>query len=526
MALNYFPQSFSLSSLALAAALLSLIYLLHRRATKDRIVPAGLSWVGLRNERFATTRLHLRDAFAAPAHLKEGYEKYSKANLPFISPNITFRPVVILPPSHFRWLISQPDDVLSIAAVLKDAVQFHYTSPSSWTFSRAFHVEALNKMPLDLLTSAIVDEITTSIDTLWGTDSSTWRKVPVSTMNTAICRITNRVFVGADLSRDPTYIAHQTAFVHAIALSAGLINNALPKLLHPLLGPLVALPCRYYDYRCSRYIVPLVEHHLRLCVAAAVAQSADIVPSFGPPRDMLQFFARYAVRSADAADRNARAICSRLLALNFVGIHTSTMTMVNALLDMLSPAGAARECWAAVREEAVGVLRAHGGVWSKAAVNQLVRNDSVFRESLRFSPFKLKGVDREVVASKGVVLPDGTYLPKGTRVALPTHGVHFDDRFYSDPMTFDPWRFVGVEGAGMIAAGETFLGFGLGRHACPGRFFSAHELKLLLAYITLNYDIQPLEERYANTEFSDFSVPRDIELTIKRRKQSAHLDDD
>ncbi|KAF2491532.1 cytochrome P450 [Lophium mytilinum] len=522
MAPNYFPQSFSLSSLALTAAFLSLLYLLHRRATKDRIVPAGLPWIGLRDERFATTRLHLRDVFAAPAHLKEGYEKYCKIGKAFISPNITFRPVIILPPTHFRWLIAQPDDVLSIAEVLKDAVQFHYTSPSSWTFTRPFHVEALNKMPLDRMTPDIIDEIATSIDSLWGLDTSSWQRVPISTMNTAICRITNRVFVGAALSRNPTYITYQTAFVNTIALSAGVINNAIPKLLHPLLGPLVALPCRYYDYRCSRYIVPLIEHHLRACAAAQTAA----VPTYDEPRDMLQFFARYAVRSADPADRNARSICSRLLSLNFVGIHTSTMTMVNALLDILSPAGVGRDCWGEIRREAVGVLRAHGGVWSKAAVNQLVKNDSVFRESLRFSPFKLKGVDREVVARKGVVLPDGTYLPKGTRVALPTYGVHFDERFYKDPMTFDPWRFVGVEGAGMIAAGETFLGFGLGRHACPGRFFSAHELKLLLAYIALNYDIQPLEERYANNEFSDFSVPRDIELTIKRRKQSAHLDDD
>lgn len=29
----------------------------------------------------------------------------------------------------------------------------------------------------------------------------------------------------------------------------------------------------------------------------------------------------------------------------------------------------------------------------------------------------------------------------------------------------------------------------------PGRFFVAHELKMLVAYLLLNYDLKPLEER-------------------------------
>ncbi|KAJ7213645.1 hypothetical protein B0H12DRAFT_1033006, partial [Mycena haematopus] len=36
----------------------------------------------------------------------------------------------------------------------------------------------------------------------------------------------------------------------------------------------------------------------------------------------------------------------------------------------------------------------------------------------------------------------------------------------------------------------TFLSFGLGKHACPGRFFAVTELKLMLACIYQNYDIK------------------------------------
>ncbi|KAL2417885.1 Cytochrome P450 monooxygenase [Exophiala dermatitidis] len=41
-----------------------------------------------------------------------------------------------------------------------------------------------------------------------------------------------------------------------------------------------------------------------------------------------------------------------------------------------------------------------------------------------------------------------------------------------------------------IATSPTYLGFGHGRHACPGRFFAANELKLLMAYLLTRYDVR------------------------------------
>lgn len=40
-----------------------------------------------------------------------------------------------------------------------------------------------------------------------------------------------------------------------------------------------------------------------------------------------------------------------------------------------------------------------------------------------------------------------------------------------------------------------FLPFGHGKHACPGRFFAASELKLILGYMVMNYDVEMLEKR-------------------------------
>ena len=91
---------------------------------------------------------------------------------------------------------------------------------------------------------------------------------------------------------------------------------------------------------------------------------------------------------------------------------------------------------------------------------------------------------------------DGTYLPKGTYIAVPADAIQLDESNYPDPTSFVPFRFVdqAKEGSGrklnMTATSTDFLPFGHGRHACPGRFFAAMELKLMLALVVMKYEVK------------------------------------
>jgi cytochrome P450 len=54
------------------------------------------------------------------------------------------------------------------------------------------------------------------------------------------------------------------------------------------------------------------------------------------------------------------------------------------------------------------------------------------------------------------------------------------------------------------------MGFGYGRHACPGRFFAATEIKLIVARILLDYDFKLPEgqtKRYPNIAIANNYVP-------------------
>ena len=62
--------------------------------------------------------------------------------------------------------------------------------------------------------------------------------------------------------------------------------------------------------------------------------------------------------------------------------------------------------------------------------------------------------------------------------------------------------------------------FGLGRHACPGRFLAANEIKMMLATLLMQYDFKFKENTPRPVpmqhELSNSPDPR-VELLFKRR---------
>ena len=149
---------------------------------------------------------------------------------------------------------------------------------------------------------------------------------------------------------------------------------------------------------------------------------------------------------------------------------------------------------------------------------------------------------RQVTPACGVQLPSGETVPQGVWVGLPAAAIHHDAAFYPEPDAYLPFRFsderekLQAESGGpkaleasklaMTATSQTFLPFSHGRHVCPGRFYAAQLLKLLLAELVLRYDVRGLEERPKNVTVSDLTVPPDgVLVWVKRRGSGAEKEE-
>ena len=102
-------------------------------------------------------------------------------------------------------------------------------------------------------------------------------------------------------------------------------------------------------------------------------------------------------------------------------------------------------------------------------------------------------------ALRPITLSDGTSIPPGTYTFSPAHAINFDPTIYPNPQTFDGLRFYNLRRSSppegekkhqLTSVTKTELQFGAGRHACPGRWFAGHQIKMVLAAVVGRYEVR------------------------------------
>lgn len=336
--------------------------------------------------------------------------------------------------------------------------------------------------------------------------------------------------INIEAGRNDSFLALAMKYAQDIP-TTGIILHQIPSAFRPLLAPLITLPNKYHYRKAQQHLGREIQSRL----------SALDPEKAGPqqqPNDFVQWLINSARRHvADYPEElSADMIGARILGMNFAAIHTSTFSVTEVIFDLASSDPSAHYL-EQLREEAASILAEDDGIWTKRGLGKMHKIDSALRESFRLRSGILAGMPRKVVAKDGVTTPEGVHLPCGVTISLPVRPAHRDEKIYPNPLVYDPFRFVkerdeidaatGLPKDGVIQKANLFLAstsgsylaFGHGRHACPGRFFAANELKLLLAYMVLNYDIEPLAERPAGKIVSEFVLPPlTATIRIKRRK--------
>lgn len=168
-----------------------------------------------------------------------------------------------------------------------------------------------------------------------------------------------------------------------------------------------------------------------------------------------------------------------------------------------------------LRAEIEAVVKQHG--LTKASVDHMHKVDSFLKKSMRYNGlrackrhlhllYNLKFIGFSVSMTRKALRPytfsDGTHIPKGTFVFAGANAMHFDPKHYRNSDKFDGFRFANLgqqRGGGtnkegsryqLVTTTSDYLVWGYGRRACPGRFFAALELKLILAHLVMIYDVK------------------------------------
>lgn len=158
---------------------------------------------------------------------------------------------------------------------------------------------------------------------------------------------------------------------------------------------------------------------------------------------------------------------------------------------------------------------------------RLVYLEAVVRESMRLNPAAPMNAR---TAMKDAVLSDGTFVPKGTRVMIPTYATaRFPWLWGEDAAEFKPERWIDRETGKIINVSPfKFLVFHAGPRMCLGMKLAMLEMKMSLAAMLSKFEIRTTRDPFEVTYDMSLSLPvqGDLLATVAPiQKQSANAVD-
>ncbi|OBT87397.1 hypothetical protein VE02_04181 [Pseudogymnoascus sp. 03VT05] len=369
-----------------------------------------------------------------------------------------------------------------------------YTTGDANVIQNPWQGELVRTQMLSLIEPIVADlddELRVSIDEKFGMDEI------------VIAQGSSRFTVGIPLCRDEPYLKRTIDYINNTILG-GVLIGILPCPIRPLFGSFFCILTTFHLRSIRNSLAPLFHARIPLL---------QTPPGPDEPCDHLQMMLRYAAANVPS-ELNLTNFTARISVSNMGSFYQASMAIINALFNILD-SDAEYSIIDALREEAATALVDHNGIWTKATAAQMIKMDSVCRETLRLHTFANRTLFKRVVANTSSQrMESRSQKPAQT-----------DPEVFEAPLKFDPFRFSRAREAAAVAASTDSqspipsiglnsnnvssngppthppgklplistssidLPFAHGRHACPGRFIVDFEMKIMLAYLLTHYDM-------------------------------------
>ncbi|RUP47566.1 cytochrome P450 [Jimgerdemannia flammicorona] len=297
---------------------------------------------------------------------------------------------------------------------------------------------------LKAYTPRVVRKLYESMDNwLGGVQDSITMENPVIMIQDMIANASASVFVGEEL-------CNNKEFIHTSKVVTTDIGNILLKI--GLIGLMPRLSILYQRFLFT-FMNPASKHIAVVCrvtgpeVERRMKEAREQGDSWNRPRDILQDMIDQ-LPSDLPAPFVTKTISNNFMSLIFASIHTTTQNsslVLYALADYEEYVQELLDEQKAVLAEGEAEEPGVEFGFSSNAIKKMAKLDSFLRE--------------------------------------------FDEELQGpDPENFNPWRFVN-KNKQASKVGIDFLRFGMGKHACPGRFFAIQEIKTIVSIIMRKYRI-------------------------------------
>ncbi|WYZ41447.1 hypothetical protein EsH8_V_000342 [Colletotrichum jinshuiense] len=325
-----------------------------------------------------------------------------------------------------------------------------------------------------------------------------------------ISRISARVFVGEELCENQEWLDITKDYTMTLFVAVEALRQ-WPSWLRPVAHWFIP-ECRAVRAQVARarnIIQPIID-----CRRASNSAKQEAGEAMSKKADTIGWL--------DAAAKGRPYdVAAAQLGLSFAAIHTTTEMLSGLIGDLCENP----ELFDPLRKEISTTLAAKG--WTKAALHDLKLMDSVMKESQRHHFGDIAAMSR--LADQTIKLSDGSVIPKGAFTMVSLEKMH-DETIFTQPDKFIGSRFFEMrQNPGQenkwhfVTTSPEHLAFGHGKHACPGRFFAANEVKIALCHLLLKYDWKFTQEGRKKDRVYGQMMDADPTATvlIKRRKHEA-----
>ncbi|CAG8588925.1 5808_t:CDS:2, partial [Gigaspora margarita] len=283
-------------------------------------------------------------------------------------------------------------------------------------------------------------------------------------------------------------------------------NEILNKLLvppllsfihHSLHKMLIMLPFKSRRNPLTRHRDLFVKY-CRPIVEKRISERNELGKKYIQKDDLLDYLLSEPNYKTDVIDdKYMDDLFGQLYSIVFAAINTTSKNLALALFDY----GGRPEFWDEIYEEQLKIHNESNGILSTEDVHKMVKLDCFIKESFRYST----DIGREVY----IYMKDTAY----------------SDKFFGETSNeFQPKRHITSYPNGKTVhlpatkIHKSFVNFGGGKHACPGRFFAVNEIKVFFHKLILKYKVRTESGKIVPTRMlSCFAFPSNSGLIFENR---------